>query len=403
MRLFQPLLLLAALFLLAASPSKNTSNPRTIAQNNNDFAFDLYKEIAQNEKGNLFFSPFSISTALAMTYAGAGELTEAEMAKTLHFPPNTEGFHLAYGDYLNLLEKNAGGNIKWSVANRLWGEKDYALKKDFINLNKRAYDSPLEKMNFIGQPEDCRITINDWVADKTEQRIQNLLVEGTVTTDTRLILTNAVYFKGDWLYKFDKKNTKDRKFKKADGSSKKTPFMNFTGAFNYSATEKYQIIKLPYKGEKQSMVVVLPNETEWLPEVEASINSAAFEPLFYDYLPEVILSLPKFKLTLPLSLNTPLKNLGMNEAFTSQANFSKMTASNNLAISEVVHKAFVEIDEEGTEAAAATAVVVVLTSTVVTEIKPIEFKADHPFLFYIIDDETRAILFMGRVMEPILD
>jgi serpin B len=402
MKVYNYSLFLFATILMAGAPSSSIS-PQQIAQNNNAFAFDLYNEIILKEKGNVFFSPFSISTALAMTYAGADSSTATEMQNAMHFGNNTSSFHSSYGAYLKALDENATGNIKWRVANRLWGDADYVFNDDYVYLIETAYNSPLEKVNFVSAPEWSRQEINNWVADKTEDRIKNLIPEGAITTDTRLVLTNAIYFKGDWLYKFNKKMTKEKKFYLADGNSMKTPFMHCEGAFHVTQTENYKMIRLPYKGEKQSMILVLPNKAEDLAAVEAAMNTSLFAPLFEEYLPPVELALPKFKLTIPLGLNAPLQNLGIKTAFTSQANFSKMTPSNNLMISDVLHKAFIEINEEGTEAAAATAVVMVLTSTNQPEIKPFEFKADHPFLFYIIDDETKAILFMGRLIEPVLN
>jgi serpin B len=388
------------LVLMAAAPA---TNPKKIAKANNAFAFDLYHEITKTEEGNVFFSPFSISTALAMTYAGADSTTADEMQKAMHFGSNTEEFHASYGAYLRQLNENADGNIQLRIANRLWGEQSYALKKSFLDMNMQAYNSPLMQVDFMYQPDASRKEINNWVADKTEQRIKDLLPEASITTDTRLVLTNAIYFKGDWLYKFDKKKTKEQTFYLADGTTKKTPFMNFEGAFNFYGNGEYKMIQLPYKGEKHSMVVVLPNDPEKLDAIEKTFSAEDFAPLDYQYKPEVILSLPKFKITIPLGLNGPLQNLGIKTAFTSHADFSNMTEQNNFMISDVFHKAFIEIDEEGTEAAAATAVVVVQTSSIAKPPKPEEFIADHPFLFYIIDNETMAILFMGRIMEPIIE
>lgn len=402
MKLLKLLSLSFAVILIAAQPSSNKISIKQIAYGNNLFAFELYKEIAKKEKGNIFFSPFSISTALAMTYAGADGKTAEEMASTMHFNANNEEFHMSYGNYLKTLESNAKGNIQLQIANRLWGDEKYDLIPEFLSLNKKAYNSPLEKLNFRENPNDSRIKINDWVAEKTEDRIKNLIPSGAISSDTKLVLTNAIYFKGDWLYKFEKSKTKDRKFNKIDGSKKETPFMNFKGSFSFSQNGFYKSIILPYKGNKQSMLVILPHKNEDLKKVESMMNPSIFSNLMMRNNVEVILSIPKFKITLPLSLNAPIINLGIKEAFAKTANFSKMTKVNDLYISDVIHKAFIEIDEEGTEAAAATAVVMTVTCTSVGQTpKPNEFIADHPFLFYIIDNETQAILFMGKIMEPI--
>lgn len=399
MKTYNFLLATAAFFLLAATPSSQQENVQEIAQQNNLFAFDLYQKIASEKDGNIFFSPFSISTALAMTYAGADGATATEMAQTMRFK-NGANFHADFGKYLNQLNKNANGNIELRIANKIWGEKQFAFKNSFLNLLKSDYNSPLKPMDFKNKPEESRLTINHWVEEKTENRIKDLLPQGSVHTDTRLVITNAIYFKGDWMYQFDKKQTKDKKFYLDNGDVKKVPFMHLKGAFSYGQTTNYQMIKLPYKGAKQSMVVVLPAEGVSIEKVGSQINHQSFSALTQGYMPEVDLALPKFKLTQPMSLGSVLQKMGMIQAFTNRANFSNMATSNNLAISEVFHKAFVQVDEEGTEAAAATAVVVVLTSTNAPEPKPIQFRANRPFLFYIIDDETQAILFMGRITEP---
>lgn len=375
-----------------------------IADNNNQFAFDLYRKVALKENGNIFISPFSISTALAMTYAGADGKTAEEMEKTLHYAPNTEAFHKNFGSYLLKLADNARGNIDWRVANRLWGDKKYTFVKEFLDLTDKAYNSPLQMMDFMGAAEACRNTINQWVEKNTENKIKNLIPEGGVSSDTRLVLTNAVYFKADWLYPFKKEKTKPDTFTKSDGSEIKVPFMNCTDNYAYAATDTYQAIRLPYKGEKHSMVVVLPKDTKKLSAVEKEFDSKGFTPLFSGYKPEVILSLPKFKTTLSLSLADYLKSMGMASAFKNGANFSKMSPTNDLCISEVFHKAFIEVDEKGTEAAAATAVVMMTTSCAPSKKDlPIVFKANRPYLFYIVDDETKAVLFMGRMMEPAIE
>lgn len=387
--------------ILLAADSSSTFTPQTIAANNNAFAFDLYQKVAEKEQGNIFFSPFSISTALAMTYAGAVGQTATEMQKTLRFGPNEPEFHFAYGDYLGLLNENAKGHITLNIANRLWAEKHYNLSPEYKKLNKRAYNSPVEKIDFMNQPEESRNTINAWVEEKTEERIKDLLSSGSVNVDTRLVITNAIYFKGDWLYQFKKKNTKDKKFYLADGEKIKVPFMHYRGALSYWYQTDYQLIKLPYKGSKQSMVVALPNEGVSVTDVEKQVKSSSFSHLSESYKPQVELALPKFNMTQPLALGITLQQMGMPTAFSNRADFSQMTGTtNNLAISDVFHKAFIQVDEEGTEAAAATAVVVVLTSTNAPEPKPIQFTVNRPFLFYIIDDETQSILFMGRIMKP---
>lgn len=392
---------LSIIFLLSSKPIGNDVNPKNIAYNNNKFAFDLYRDIIKSQKGNVFFSPYSISTALALTYAGTDHKTASEIAKAFYFQDNTDAFHYSYGAYSNTLMKNANGNIQLKIANRIWGEQSFKILPHYLQLTKKAYHSPLEKMSFKSSPENCRLSINSWVEKQTENRIQDLLPQGSITSDTRMVLTNAIYFKGDWLYQFDKHKTKKRKFNLNKTNNIKTEFMYNKGGMDYYANSKYQMLRLPYKGNKQSMILVLPKEADSLLSIEKNIKTSNFNYLFYNNKPEVELFLPKFKMTLPLNLNNHLKNLGIHQAFNYGADFSRLNADGGLYISNVVHKAFIEIDEEGTEAAAATAVVITIESTAAPrKIKPIVFDANHPFLFYIIDNQTKAILFMGRLMNP---
>ena len=401
-RIMKAILTIAVAGMLLTSGTNNF-RPEQIAAQNNAFAFDLYRQISDVKKGNLFISPFSISTALSMTYAGAAGGTAKEMQDALHFGGQDKAFHTSYGNYLQTLDNNAEGRIKLRIANRLWLEKTYPLSTAFIDLNKEAYDAPVEFMNFIEKPDSERQKINSWVANKTENKILDLIPGGAINTDTRLVLTNAIYFKGDWKYQFKEKKTKDRTFYMTETSKKKTPFMNMEGAFDFFENKQFKMIRLPYKGDKHSMVVVLPNHHGELREVEQSFSASDFDKVFRSYQPDVILSFPKFEMTLPLSLSSNLKALGMKSAFTDSGDFSGMTERNDLYISDVIHKAFIEVNEEGTEAAAATAVIMQIESVGPHEPpKPKEFIADHPFLFYIIDDETKAILFMGRMTEPVL-
>ncbi|MFT5877823.1 MAG: serpin B [Dokdonia sp.] len=383
----------------------HTQTPiQNISTKNNAFAMELYHVIGANEYGNIFFSPFSISTALAMTYAGVDGITAKEIGETMHFAENKPEFHIEYGKYLHAITENAKGNIEWSIANKLWGERRYQLQPSFVALHKEAYHSSLERVNFVESPEIAREEINDWVAAKTKDKIQDLLPEGSITRDTRLVLTNAIYFKGDWLYPFDTKKTKNQKFFLSPNKNIEVPFMNFEGALNYLESADYQIIRLPYAGDKQSMVVVLPKTADMLYAVSTQMNTAVFNQMLTAPKPLVHLQLPKFKMTLPISIKKYLKQLGMSIPFTNKADFSKMTLTNDLYISEVVHKAFIEVSEKGTEAAAATAAVMTMKSMAVPKpIPPLAFTVDHPFLMYIMDNDTKTILFMGRVMNPLAD
>lgn len=398
-QLLRFVILASAACLLAATPVSKKDN--AIAEHNNQFAFDLYKKVILQKDKNVFFSPFSISTALAMTYAGANATTADEMQEALHFEANTSVFHGRYHAYLERLESSAKDNIELNIANRLWGEKNFEFKKDFIEINKSAYASPLSSVNFIEQPKASRNRINKWVEQQTKDRIKDLLAPGMITTDTRLVLTNAIYFKADWLHSFSKSSTRSRAFNLSDQSVKDTDFMHQQRVMGYIETSKYKSVRLPYSGDKQSMIVVLPKQHTDLEKIETSLNQKVIDEVLKARPTLVELALPKFKITEPLGLSSFLKQMGINQAFDVSADFSKMSTEGDLFISDVVHKAFIEIDESGTEAAAATAVVMSLESTSVTPAPiPKQFIADHPFVFFIVDNETEAILFMGRIMDP---
>lgn len=398
--------LMIGFLLMATSGFAKTSfeydKKPSIAVKNNLFAFKFYGELIKTEKENVFFSPFSISTALAMTYAGADKTTAEEIANTFYFGPNDEAFHTEYGEYLKTLLANSAGNIELEIANRLWAEANMKFLAAFLDLNERLYNSPLEKVDFVKNYEASRILINDWVALKTKDKIKDLIPQGAVSPETRLILTNAIYFKGDWKNQFDKELTEDKSFVLSDAKKITVPFMNARGLYNYAETTNAKFIRLPYNGDKHSMIIALPNQQTDLSMLEEQMTPNRFADLYKGIKPEVILSLPKFKMTLPLKLKAQLKAMGMKLSFETGANFSKMTEQAKLHVSEVIHKAFIEVDEKGTEAAAATAVVMAVTSSISHDDRPLPkvFNADHPFLIYILDDQTQSILFMGRVMNP---
>lgn len=404
---FYPAIL--AIGLMAATPSAQNS---TIPKNNNAFAFDLYHELNEATEGNIFFSPFSISTALAMTYAGAAGNTASEMASTMHFDENNKLFHHDYSTYLNSLNENADGTIQLNIANKIWGEQTFKLNQDFLHTTRYLYQSPLEQVNFIGHPDQERKRINGWVQTKTEGKIVDLLPEGVITTDTRLVLTNAIYFKADWQIEFDTLMTYDQLFHLSESDQKSTSFMHRTDRFQYADVAKGKFIKLDYKGRKHSMVLALPSVHKDMAWLEEYVAKNGFDKVLNAPQQQVQLALPKFKLTQPLGLKKNIQDMGMKQAFSMAADFSKMMdqehlkkhPDQNLFISDVLHKAFIEIDEKGTEAAAATAVVMQIESTSVQpRIQYQSFIADHPFLFYIVDNESGSILFMGKITNPKMD
>lgn len=383
-----------------------------IVKGNTKFAFDLYAQL-KTEEGNLFFSPYSISTALAMTYAGAKGQTAKQMAQTLHFleyypDPNTPTLRLQAlivtfaHDYGRLIERlNAQGqkgDYQLSVANALWGQKDYKFLDSFIALNNAHYHAGLENVDFVKETEKTRQEINQWVGDKTNEKIKNLIPQGALNAMTRLVLTNAIYFKGDWALQFDTAETKDEDFYISADKTVKIPLMHQKEKFTYGQTETLQMLKLVYKGDDLSMLVLLAKEKDGLAELEKQLtakNLIQWQKRMHKR--EVRVFLPKFKMTSQFGLSDTLAKMGMPDAFGKAADFSGMTGSKDLFISNVIHKAFVKVNEEGTEAAAATGVTMSLTAM---PAPPPVFRADHPFVFIIQDNNTNSILFIGRVVDP---
>jgi serpin B len=367
---------------------------------NTQFGMNLYGQL-RSEAGNLFLSPFSISTALGMTAAGARGTTLEEMEKVLHLPENA---HAQFGAILKSLNEESDPKKRGftlSTANALWAQQGYPWKPEYKKLVSTEYRAGLFDVDFIGNPEASRGTINQWVEKETKDRIKNLLPQGSVTRDTRLVLTNAIYFKGDWQDPFRKEATKDLPFTTADGTKVTAPLMFRVGRYLYGETDTFQVIDMPYTGRRISMTVVLPRKVDGLPAVEKQLTADKLTETIQNlrFEREVHVHLPRFKVEKDFQLNKPLQALGMKAAFHG-ADFSGMhTGGEQLDISAVIHKAFVDVNEEGTEAAAATGVVVGVTS-VAPPPTPKYFKADHPFLFFIRDQKTGSILFLGRLETP---
>jgi len=369
---------------------------------NTVFALDLYNKLKTAE-GNLFFSPYSISTALAMTYAGARGNTEREMAVVLHFAMNQEDLHSSFAklqEHLNEVRRK--GNIHLSIANALWAQKDYRFLKTFTDVVRKSYEAEAKNVDFRGETEDVRKKINAWIEEKTENKIVELLKPGTVSKDTRLILTNAIYFKGNWASQFRKNQTTEMPFFLNKGNSIMVPMMQKKGErFNYIENNRVQILELPYQGDDLSMVILLPRVVDGIHDLENELSTDTLNMWLNNlHKQEVEIYLPKFKSEYEMSLTDNLKEMGMVSAFNPGiADFSGMDGTKSLYISDVLHKAFVNVDEEGTEAAAATAVTVGLTAAYVERHIPV-FRADHPFVFLIRDNSTGSILFMGRISNP---
>jgi serpin B len=371
-----------------------------VTKGNTQFALDLYGKLRTRD-GNLFFSPFSISTALAMTYGGARGETAAEMANALHFGPDPDRLHAGFAALLADLNR---GNPKkrgyqLSTANALWVQKNFGLLPDFLNLTRNSYHAGLNEVDFERATEEARKTINTWVEDKTQHRIKDLLQPGILSADTRLVLTNAIYFKGLWDSQFKKKVTQDEPFKTAAGNSVKVPMMHQKAKFRYMKGDDFQALELPYQGKELALVVFLPDKVGGLPEFEKKLTESQLKQWLSRLgTDEVQVALPRFKMTAEFNLNDTLRALGMRQAFVpGGADFTGISGSGrNLFVQAVVHKAFVDVNEEGTEAAAATGVAIALTS--LPQIKV--FRADHPFVFLIRDNRSGGILFMGRMTAP---
>ncbi|HUX07012.1 MAG TPA: serpin family protein [Acidobacteriota bacterium] len=366
-----------------------------VAEGNNSFACDLYG-ILRNAEGNLFFSPLSIRTALAMAYGGVRGETAAQIAEALNFDPNQDKFHPAMSAFIKELDDSGSkGKYELFIANALWGQKDYKFLGKFLALMRNDYGAPLKKVDFISETEQARQAINAWVKNRTKEKIRNLIKRNVLSDVTRLVITNAIYFKGNWEAQFDKKDTKDLSFELSSGDLINTPFMSQRGEFRYLENDRFQALEMPYAGGRLAMVFFLPKRVEGLGRFERSISAAKLKLWLNNMnLSEIDVYLPKFKFSSGFDLVDALKSLGMIDAFGLMADFTGMVERPDLFISAVVHKAFVEVNEEGTEAGGATGVVIEFKAA------PNAFRADHPFLFLIRDLETGAILFMGRVTNP---
>lgn len=392
-------------FLLAVN-AKEKEQPAAediekVVSGNSKFTLELYSKLVEGDgNNNLFFSPYSISTALAMTYAGARVETEKQMAEVLRFGLPQERLHPAFGSLEKALnEQGKKGVFELTVANALWGQKGFRFLDSFIDLVNKNYDAGLNEVDFIKNTEGARQTINRWVEKKTKEKIKDIIKPGVLDAMTRLVLTNAIYFKGKWQYEFDKKDTKDTTFHITATKETKAPMMYIKKEFKYAERVDLQILELGYKGDALSMVVLLPEKVDGISQLEKELTIENLERWLGELRKrEVIVYLPRFTFTSEFSLAKLLSAMGMKDAFSlPPADFSRMTGNKDLFISAILHKAFVEVNEEGTEAAAATAVV--MTTTAMPK-QPPTFKADRPFIFMIRDNKSGSILFMGKVCNP---
>jgi serine protease inhibitor len=394
--------LLVAVFVTSATQAwTQEDGVAAVAQGNNAFALDLYGKLKVQE-GNLFFSPYSINAAFAMTYAGAKGGTAAQMANAMHFDLPQEKLHPAMKALAVMLNNGAkNGGYEFVIANALWGQEGFGFLPDYLRTTRDNYGASLHEVDFAGNTEAARKTINAWVEDQTQQKIKELLKAGVLDMATTLVLTNAIYFKGKWASPFDKTRTEDAPFTLANGEKLTVPLMNRQRTFAYySETPFAQIVSLPYARRAFAMVIVLPARADGLKEVEDQFSPASIAAIREKRpLQQVNVFLPRFRVTSEFRLNDGLKALGVIDAFgLPPADFSGMDGKKDLFISVAVHKAYVDVDEEGTTAAAATGIGIAKGEA--PPVPPVIFRADHPFLFYIEDTASGTILFMGRVMNP---
>ena len=375
-----------------------------LVDGNNAFAFELYNAL-KGEQGNLFYSPYSISQALAMTYAGARDTTEKEMAGTLHFTLPQHSLHPAFNSLDQQLQARGQGakgkdgkGFRLNIVNAIWGQAGYNFLAEYLDLLAQNYGAGLRTLDFRNAPEPSRQTINKWVEDQTEQRIKDLIPAGAIDRMTRLVLTNAIYFNAAWADNFEKSMTQPAPFHLLEGQTVDVPMMRQTERLGYAAGDGYQAVSLPYDGRELEMVVLLP-DAGMFAEFEKSLDADKAGSIIKAIMPrQVALSMPRFKFESEFSLGKLLSSMGMPTAFSSQADFSGMTGNLELSISEVIHKAFVGVDEAGTEAAAATAVIMRATAMPTT---PLEVTVDRPFIFLIRDIQTGSLIFVGRVINPL--
>jgi serpin B len=377
----------------------------SLAVSSNAFGLDLYRRI-RAKPGNLAVSPASITGALTMTWGGAKGKTAEQMKRALGLEGSQAEVLSASGKLAAALQ-DPTRPVTLHIANRLFGEKTYRFETAYLDATRAAYGAPLEPVDFRAESEKARVRINGWVEEKTEKRIANLIPPHGVDDQTRLVLVNAIYFLGDWTTPFDREGTRDAAFFVEKGRSKNVPTMNKAASFRFSDAKGVKAVELPYRGHQTSMLVLLPADVDGLEALEKSLEGKQIDAIVASLKEGYVrVSLPKFEVSAPepLFLGTELADLGMKDAFDrDSADFTGIANPQSpadwLFIAEVFHKAFVGVDEKGTEAAAATAMTVEVGSA---PDKLVELKADHPFLFLIRDNASGLVLFIGRVADPSL-
>jgi len=398
-------------FMLSACKShKNTTMPsdiqpskytiESLAESNNLFTVDLFKQI-QSKSENLIFSPYSIGTVLAMIYSGSGGKTAEEISEVLYFPQQALLDPVESGMRESMQETDTMRGTDFRLANAIWAQENFSFLPDYLDRVEKYYDAPLTLMDFIetSNREESRKKINHWVEEETNSRIRDLIQPGILDASTRMVLTNAIYFNGGWMFPFDSAATSPSLFHTSTKESIKTDFMHQTRSYPYYEDEEIQAICLPYKNNRMVLMVILPKSIEGWRMISQVINYERFNLVLSGMgTREVQLALPKFRSELQINLRQELTSMGMGTAFSRQADLSGMTGEKNLYVDEVIHKAFIEVNETGTEAAAATAAIIGLKSSLRDD--PVRFNADHPFVFFLLDRQTGCIIFTGRLVIP---
>lgn len=398
-----------AAMLGSLSPSRAADAPADLGTTTgvNPFALDLYAQLRAH-KGNVFASPLSVSAALGMTAAGAKGQTLAQMTTALRLPQTADSpeQHRRFAELVQLLyaPQRRVRPFELRVANAIYAQTGYPWRDEYKVVVQSVFQAQLTDVNFAGEAEKVRQEINKWAAEQTADKIQNLFGEGTIDHLTRLVLVNAVYYKGQWEKPFAKAATKDAPFTLADGTKVDAPLMSQKARVKMAETADVQLLELPYAGQQTSMLVFLPTAADGLPKFEQKLTADAAAKLLSDLKPagEVQVYLPRFKVSTEYALNDTLKAMGVTDAFDDKkADFGGMVTSKPegpLSITKVVHKAYCEVNEEGTEAAAATGVVIATESASVGVVKKLD--VDRPFTFFIRDHKTGSVLFLGRINDP---
>jgi serpin B len=408
-------------FTLVSAPMAGTAQVQSVVDGNTTFALNLYSQLATNS-GNLFFSPYSISTCLAMLYAGASGNTEQQMSQVLGFGTNQQQFASLFGQLQAKLEADQQTNaIELNLANALWLQEGFPFLPAFLQTATNQYQANLGQADFITQASEVTDEINNWVAQETQNRIQNIVPPGAIDSSTRLVLANAIYFLGLWSIPFQATNTSTQPFYLSNTTLVQVPLMHqpllhvvgtdsnlVTVTYNYMQTysvqsgplssNDFQAIELPYGSNQLSTLLLLPSQTDGLGWLEQQLSPAFLSNVLAQMRPQPVeIFLPRFTMDSSFNLGKTLSAMGMRDAFTPfVADFSGIDGGQDLYVSRVLHKAWGQVNEAGTEAAAATVITVVSTAV---NLPPV-FRADHPFLFLIRDTQTGSVLFLGRLTNP---